>query len=190
MRLSSFRRWLVAGLLTITLPWVAVTASETHFPPSFPFGFSSSMPPHPPGMLPMPGGQFLPFSGGMMPDFPPMLLDQPPLLSGLNLTEEQQDKLFELVHFILPSLRVKAKIARKAMTDLRKLITSDHYEASNGQVLIQTYAQALASIVVMWADKEAKTRDLLTSEQKRQWDNIHEKLYDEYGGEDKQQIPH
>ena len=58
------------------------------------------------------GGAGHPMMGGNM---------MPPHLRGLNLTEAQQDKVFEIMHAQAPVMRDKAKVVRKAESDLRAL---------------------------------------------------------------------
>ena len=58
---------------------------------------------------------------GMHPGMMPHL----PFLHRIELSEAQQDKVFELMTANLPAERAKAKLARKAMDDLRKLGAAD-----------------------------------------------------------------
>lgn len=181
MKISNPQRWLIAGLLVITLPWAMVTAKETFFPWGFQRGCGMPpMPHHPRGMPPRHGdcgcggggGPALPFAGGMMLDLPPVALEPPPPFRSMDLSEAQKDKLFELTHALTPALRAKAKSARQSMLDLRQLLAAETYDANQGQTLAQQYGQALAEIVALRAENEAKIRALLTPEQKAQWDKF------------------
>lgn len=96
----------------------------------------------------------------------------PPHLRDLDLSEAQQDKVFDLMHGQAPQLREKTKAAFKAMEALRKLSASDRYDAAQARTLADTHARALADLVLMQADQDAKLRALLTPEQRKRLDDV------------------
>ena len=99
---------------------------------------------------------------GMMPHLP--------FLHRIELSEAQQDKVFELMTANLPAERAKAKLARKAMDDLRKLGAADAFDPVKARELAAAHSQAMADLLVMWAETEAKVRALLTAEQRSRID--------------------
>jgi Spy/CpxP family protein refolding chaperone len=101
---------------------------------------------------------------------PPGFMPMPPYLNGLELTEDQQDKLFELVHAIAPSEREQMKTAFKAMEELHRLAASEHFEVGKARVFAEAHAQAMAQVDLMHAELDAKVRTLLTPEQRKQLD--------------------
>jgi Spy/CpxP family protein refolding chaperone len=88
-------------------------------------------------------------------------------LRGLDLSDAQQDKVFELRHAQAPAERAKRKAAREAMQGLRTLAMSDAYDAKKAKELAQTHAQAMVELAVMRAEFAQKVRALLTPEQRK-----------------------
>ncbi len=103
---------------------------------------------------------------GMHPGMMPHL----PFLHRIELSEAQQDKVFELMTANLPAERAKAKLARKAMDDLRKLGAADAFDPVKARELAAAHSQAMADLLVMRAETEAKVRALLTAEQRSRID--------------------
>ena len=103
---------------------------------------------------------------GMLPGMMPPL----PFLHRIELSEAQQDKVFELMTANLPAERAKTKLARKAMDDLRKLGAADTFDPIKARELAATHSQAVADLLVMRAETEAKVRALLTTEQRSRID--------------------
>ena len=89
----------------------------------------------------------------------------PPFLRGLHLTEEQQDKVFAIVHAAAPALRDQEKALRKAREALRDLNESTQYEESRVKGLADTAAKADSQLTVLRARTEHEIRALLTPEQ-------------------------
>jgi periplasmic protein CpxP/Spy len=86
----------------------------------------------------------------------------PPFLAGLHLTEEQQDKVFAIVHAAAPALREQEKALRKAREDLNE---SSQYDESRVKGLADTAAKADSQLIVLRARTEHEIRALLTPEQ-------------------------
>lgn len=104
------------------------------------------------------------------PGFIPGMMPQLPFLHRIELSEAQQDKVFELVTANLPVERAKAKLARKALDDLRKLGAVEPFDSVKARELAAAHGQAMGDLLVMRAETEAKIRALLTPEQRRSLD--------------------
>lgn len=92
----------------------------------------------------------------------------PQHLRGLNLTEAQQDKVFEIMHAQAPVMREKAKALRKAEGDLRALTSAPDYSDAKARALADSAAKALAEMTLARAKAERQVFDLLTPEQRKQ----------------------
>lgn len=88
---------------------------------------------------------------------------------GLNLTEEQRDKLFELRHAQSPRMRELGKTIRNARVELRKLALSDGFDEAKAKELAATASQAGAEMAVLRARLQHETYALLTPEQRTQF---------------------
>ena len=102
---GNIKRFLVAAGVALAVPLTAV-AFQGH--PGGHHGCGDFAGHGGPGMM---GGEML-----------------PPHLRGLNLTEAQRDKIFEIMHAQAPVMRDKAKALRKAETDLHALTANAHAE--------------------------------------------------------------
>jgi protein CpxP len=91
-----------------------------------------------------------------------------PFLHGLHLTEDQEDKVFAIVHAAAPSLREQEKALRKAREALRDLSESSQYDESRVKGLADTAAKADSQLTVLRARTEHEIRALLTPEQVKQ----------------------
>lgn len=108
----------------------------------------------------MPNEMMMPPPLGAMPP-PPFTNDGqfiPPFISGLDLTESQQDKIFEVMHSQEPAMPEQHKAARKIIEEMNRLASSDHYNL----------AEAIADTLVQHAATEAKLLALLIPEQRKQ----------------------
>jgi periplasmic protein CpxP/Spy len=114
----------------------------------------------PPGLPPGPrfGGGFPGGSWG----------GPPPFLAGLHLTEDQEDKVFAIVHAAAPAMREQEKAFRKAREALRDLSESPQYDESRVKGLADTAAKADSQLTVLRARTEHEILALLTSEQLKQ----------------------
>jgi periplasmic protein CpxP/Spy len=150
----------LAASLLLTVPLSAFAAppadGEPHFNcpgPDF-HGFRG-----PPGPPPGPHFRGFPGEGWGGP---------PPFLAGLHLSEEQQDKVFALVHAAAPALREQEKAARKAREALRDLNESPQYDEGRLKGLADTAAKADSQLMVLRARTERQVLALLTPEQLKQ----------------------
>ncbi len=117
----------------------------------------------------MPQGRLAPPADAMMlpPPFPFGEKPLPPFLLGLDLTEPQQDKIFELLHSQEAIMRAQHKAAHKAMEEMHLLAASDHYNPSEVRPLADKLAKAIADTLVLQTATEARIRALLTPEQRK-----------------------
>lgn len=106
---------------------------------------------------------------------PPMMgPDQeptPPFLHGVTLTEEQRDKVFEIMHAQIPALRTREKELRQSHEALLRVSLSGEFDDLKAKTLADAGARALAEIALTRARLDHKVYRLLTSEQRKQIDN-------------------
>ena len=114
-----------------------------------------------------------PGPGAHMPGPPPGFAPGdglPPFLHEVELSEEQQDKVFAATHAQAPLLREQQKIAFKAHEQLRELAASNHYDDAKAVALANGAAQAMAKISLQHARLEQQLLAVLTPEQRKQVD--------------------
>ena len=92
----------------------------------------------------------------------------PHFLHGLELTDAQKDKVFELTYAQIPALREKHKELHKIHEELHKLALSNDYDDSKAHALTTRGAAVMASIGDMMAKTDNRIYQLLTPEQKQQ----------------------
>ncbi len=141
---GNIKRFLVAASVALAVPLTAV-AFQGH-----PGGH------HGCGDFAMQGG---PGMGGEM---------MPPHLRGLNLTEAQRDKIFEIMHAQAPVMRDKAKALRKAEEDLRALTAAADYSDAKAKSLADAGAKAMSEMTLARAKAERQVFEVLTPEQRKQ----------------------
>jgi Spy/CpxP family protein refolding chaperone len=93
-----------------------------------------------------------------------------PIPHGVDLTEAQRDKLFELRHAQEPILREKAKAAAKAQMELRHLVHMDSFDAARARALADAHGKAMADIAMMHAQFESQALAMLAPERRKQID--------------------
>ncbi len=108
----------------------------------------------------------------------------PPFLLGLDLTESQQDKIFELLHSQEPAMRAQGKIIRKAMAEMNQQAKVDHYSAAEVRRLADKLAGANADAAVLRIDTEARIRALLTPEQRKHADEVQARFESDFAHEE------
>jgi periplasmic protein CpxP/Spy len=90
----------------------------------------------------------------------------PPYLMGLRLTEEQQDKVFTILHAAAPELREHMKAAHKAHEALRDLGESAAFDNAKAAALAQSAATAESQLALLRARTDHEIFSLLTPEQR------------------------
>ncbi|HRO59462.1 MAG TPA: Spy/CpxP family protein refolding chaperone [Burkholderiaceae bacterium] len=91
----------------------------------------------------------------------------PRAMRGLDLSEEQRDKLFELRHAAAPKFREQGKALRHAHRELRTLSMSDGYDEAKAAAIGERAAKAMAEMVQLRARNENELWKLLTPEQRQ-----------------------
>jgi len=142
---GNIKRFLVAASVALAVPLTAV-AFQGH--PGGHHGCGDLAGHGGPGMM----------SGEMMP----------PHLRGLNLTEAQRDKIFEIMHAQAPAMRDKAKALRKAEDDLRALTAAADYSDAKAKSLADAGAKAMSEMTLVRAKAERQVFEVLTPEQRKQ----------------------
>lgn len=92
-------------------------------------------------------------------------------LKGLNLSEAQRDKIFEIMHAQAPAMRDKAKALHQAEADLHSFARSAEYNDAKAATLADTAAKALADMQLSRIRTEHQVYELLTPEQRQQLAN-------------------
>lgn len=94
----------------------------------------------------------------------------PPFLRGLELTEAQRDKIFELQHAVAPRERELLKTVRSSRDALHQLAHGDGFDAKEARRLAEQHAKAVGELALLHAETGAKLRAVLTPEQRKQAD--------------------
>lgn len=89
------------------------------------------------------------------------------MLRGLNLSEEQRDKVFALMHGQVPAMREKGKELAKAREALRGAGMTTAYDAAKVAQLAAAQGKVIADMIVMRTETFNKVFALLTPEQQR-----------------------
>ncbi len=155
-RLYSLRNNWLAGCLAVGLPLAAVAA-----PP--PDGktdghLACDMPMRGPHAGPMGGPPPEMFAG----DHPP------PYLMELNLTEDQQDKVFAITHASAPAIRDQFKAVRKAREALHDLGRAAQFDSGTAGELAQALGKAESQLALLQARNDHDIFAVLTEEQRRE----------------------
>jgi Spy/CpxP family protein refolding chaperone len=134
---------LLASLLMAGMAAAAMSpASAQHMSPGFP--------PPPPG-LDIPHGEPL-----------------PPFLRGLVLSEEQQDRIFDLQQAARAAQRGRVKALMRARDELRQLSLSMEFDEARARRLAEAMAAAQAELELQRARIDQQLVKLLTPEQRSQ----------------------
>jgi Spy/CpxP family protein refolding chaperone len=92
----------------------------------------------------------------------------PAFLDDLNLTEQQEDKAFAILHAAAPALREQAKAASKAHEELRELGTSAQYDDARAKALTDAAGKADSELALLYIRAEHEIYSILTPEQRAQ----------------------
>ena len=98
--------------------------------------------------------------------FGPMPFHAP--FHGVKLSEEQEDKVFAILHAEAPYLHEQAKAAAKAQRALHELAEADQYDDAKAAALAKEIAAAEANITLQHVRTRQKLRAVLTAEQRKQ----------------------
>lgn len=89
-------------------------------------------------------------------------------LHRLDLSEAQEDKIFDIMHAQAPTMRDQMKSLRKAETELKTLKTAPDYSEAKAKTLIDGIASQRAAMEMSRLQAERKVMDVLTPEQRKQ----------------------
>lgn len=122
-------------------------------PAPHPMGLRAAFPGEGP-MGPPPGGH------GIEPPLPPFL-------HGLTLSDEQQDRIFDLLHEQAPRVRQLARAAHKSHEQLHELGLSDKYDEAAAQALVDAATKAESELALIHTRTDHAIVALLTPEQRK-----------------------
>lgn len=89
-------------------------------------------------------------------------------LRGVNLSEAQRDKVFEIMHAQAPAMRERAKAEQKANEELRKLAAAPDYSEARARALSEAIGKAAAESALARVKVDRQIADVLTPEQRKQ----------------------
>lgn len=114
------------------------------------------------------GALALPLAGHAEHGRPPMGRPGLPFLHGLNLSDTQEEKVFQLMHGQAPYLHEQQRAHDKAMRSLHALRKAESFDEAAASRLAQAAAQAQANITLAHIRTHHKVLALLTPEQRKQ----------------------
>lgn len=91
----------------------------------------------------------------------------PPYLHGLDLTEAQRDKVFEILHAQAPAMRDRAKAMHRVEDELRGLVAAPDYSAAKAKALADLAASAMAEMTLARVATDRQVFEVLTPEQRK-----------------------
>lgn len=89
-------------------------------------------------------------------------------LHRLDLSEAQQDKIFDIMHAQAPAMRDQMKSLRKSEKDLQALKATPDYSEAKARQLVDQIAKQRADMEMSRLQAERKVMDILTPEQRKQ----------------------
>lgn len=89
------------------------------------------------------------------------------LMRGLDLSDAQRDKIFDLMHKQQPVLREKMKELRNGREALRAMATAPTYDAQKTRALADAQAKTIADMIVMRTEAFSQMHAMLTPEQQK-----------------------
>jgi Spy/CpxP family protein refolding chaperone len=92
----------------------------------------------------------------------------PPYLQGLSLSDEQQDRIFDLLHGQAPEVRQLARSLQKTHSQLRDLGFADNYDEAAARALAVAHAKAESELALLRARTDHQILALLTAAQRQQ----------------------
>ena len=94
---------------------------------------------------------------------------------GLDLTEAQRDKMFEIKHALAPAKRTYFKESRKLRQQQKELVQSASYDSGKMKKLVEQETKLLAEHRLRMADAHNRMYQVLTEEQRKQLTERQEK---------------
>lgn len=93
-------------------------------------------------------------------------------LRALNLSSEQDDQVFNILHVQEPKLHENGKIIRANMKALHDLAMSKQFDTSKAEALSQSTGQAIASNMLIRAQTRNQIYQLLTADQRKKLETL------------------
>lgn len=100
---------------------------------------------------------------GPQADMPP---GPPPYLHGLALSDDQQDRIFAILHKVAPAMRLKAREADQAREALHRLSSAEPFDDAKARNVAESLARAIADMEVMRTRADHEIDRVLTAEQR------------------------
>lgn len=88
-------------------------------------------------------------------------------LHRLDLSEAQEDQIFDLMHAQAPVMRDQMRALRKSEQELKTLKTAADYSDAKARVLVDRIAKQRADMEMARLQNERKVLDVLTPEQRK-----------------------
>ncbi|MCD6679667.1 MAG: Spy/CpxP family protein refolding chaperone [Burkholderiaceae bacterium] len=86
-------------------------------------------------------------------------------LRGLNLSDQQRDRIFEIRHAAAPKMREQAKVLRETRSEFAQLALSSDYDEAKVRTLADRNAQAISEMAQLRARNMNEIYKVLTPEQ-------------------------
>jgi Spy/CpxP family protein refolding chaperone len=93
---------------------------------------------------------------------------EPHMLRGLELSEAQQDQIFNILHAQAPALRDQIKQMRKTHEALMALATTPQFDENKARQLAADHAKVMATLSLMRIRTEHEIFQVLTPAQQQQ----------------------
>lgn len=90
-------------------------------------------------------------------------------LRGLDLTDAQRDKIFDIQYAQQPVMRDKMKEMVKSREEIGKIVASKNFDAKRVRELAGTQAKVMTDLIVLHAETDNKIYNLLTPEQQKKF---------------------
>lgn len=170
--------WPILGLFALSLPMPVhahgpddgllgpdvVLAPPMSLPPAPGFGDGlgpeEMAPPPPCGEMPPPPL----FEAGMPPPDRVRPPEPPRFPPPPRLSETQRDQVFAIVYPLEPKFRELTRTIGKTRAALNELVTSERYDEAEARALADTYARAVADLVVLRAQVAHRIRGVLDAD--------------------------
>lgn len=142
---------------TPVMPSTPMPGGRGAFPPPPFFGAMIGMPLPP---MPMPGMEHdrAMHAFSLMP---------PPFLRDLDLSDEQVDKIFAVLHGRAPALRGLMQQQRSARESLEKMVIAGKFDQSQARTFAQAQAKAQADADFLRVKTDSEIVALLTADQRK-----------------------
>ncbi|MCB1959547.1 MAG: Spy/CpxP family protein refolding chaperone [Rhodocyclaceae bacterium] len=96
------------------------------------------------------------------------------MLRGLDLSDAQRDRIFELKHALAPKLRDEMKAVHASRQSLREMMDKGEYDAAKVKQLTEEGAAAKARMAQLTLQNQHEVYQLLTPEQRTKMSELRE----------------